>query len=387
MANDHDQYNDEVTERAEFDDAAFDVDAFPEANDDYDDAVDPSEPNDAEDGDGLSTMNKIVRLALVFGILICVAIFFGYFTFFGGRSGKNHSQVAQRPAVSQPQVQPASQAQVQPAAQPKMQAPIAKDVELARIKAANELLRQQIELQKQAAAARQMAQPPMGQAPMPSAPVAMQPTAPVPPAQPMPATATTTAPAMTTASQAANVVKLAPSEQTSAAIIGELKALKEDMQNVTAVCNDMRTPPLQATAMSEEDKVTIKDLKATQKFLADDNKKLREKNTFLRQSERKYRHMAEELKKKIVKLEAQVAEAKPVIDEDALLPRSSKGPALPRGWRILGMCPEFVTLENRTLQTSKLLHIGDEIEGVKILGINMAKGLLITDRGVARANL
>lgn len=163
-------------------------------------------------------------------------------------------------------------------------------------------------------------------------------------------------------------------------ILQQLREIKEGMQTTCEPDDEAaEANPKELQALAE-----AKD------FLLKDNRDLREKNNFLRKEERKYRLMVQELETKLKEAEkAKVAAAKAPKAEKAVTaeaaPAKKTGPALPPGWEIKGMVSNFVSLENKAKLESALLEIGDEIEGVRILGINVEKNLVITSNGVATA--
>lgn len=169
---------------------------------------------------------------------------------------------------------------------------------------------------------------------------------------------------------------------------------------------DALTKNLQTTCESEEedaapaaavDPDALKSLEEDRAFLLKSNRDLLTKNSWLRREERKYRLRTKELEAKLKgrekvskkdRVEAKAPAAAPVkVDKAEVAPAPIKtgGPALPAGWEIRGLVSNFVSLENKGKQESQLLEVGDEIEGVRILGINVAKNLVITSNGVAEA--
>jgi hypothetical protein len=155
--------------------------------------------------------------------------------------------------------------------------------------------------------------------------------------------------------------------------------LQNDIQELKESClTDQKTGTAEETALRQE----VADLKKTKEFLLQDSKKYRGKNTFLRKLTSKQKDEIAKLKKQLAELKQSAPKSQAKAEQKPTA--KAKGPALPRGWRIIGLCPTLVSLENREKQKSVILEIGDSIEGVKIVGINVSKNAVVTDHGIAK---
>lgn len=175
-------------------------------------------------------------------------------------------------------------------------------------------------------------------------------------------------------------------------ILKKLSELERKMEEGQTACptdeesgQDAAVDEEQVQAMQAKSE----ELEQAKQWLVDNNRELREKNSFLRKAEKKHRLRVQKLEAELEKMRKATAQAKPepaqVDTAKAESTQKANGPALPRGWEIKGMVSNLVSLENRTRQESRLLEVGDEIEGVVIKGINMEKNLVITSNGVAKA--
>jgi len=168
-------------------------------------------------------------------------------------------------------------------------------------------------------------------------------------------------------------------------IESRLMAKLEDIEKKQSCESDNESA---APVVSETEAKTLADLKATQTWLVDDNKSLREKNSSLRKDEKSHRYEIDNLKKKISELESKIETTKqaeaPKESKTKTVAKKSSGPGLPKGWHIQGMAPMLVALDNPDKQESVLLKEGDEVDGVTIIGIDFEGKQIVTSRGVVK---
>lgn len=184
-------------------------------------------------------------------------------------------------------------------------------------------------------------------------------------------------------------------------LIMELRDQVANLQTAVMSIGDSCSPrEAQAAALTAEQQQAVQNLTAeneklaqTKEFLVAQNKEFLDKNNFLRKSEKDKRMQVEEQQQQIAALKSQVKELEaknnhPAQQAQVQRPKlsapDSKLGALPEGWRIIGLCPTLVSLENPNKQITVLLEIGEKIEGVEIKGINIADNVVITSNGVAK---